>query len=398
MGEDVIEIDFFRGVEEVINEESLSKKLTSGKKLRIKLGVDPTRPDIHLGHVVVLKKLKKFQDMGHQAIFLIGDFTTKIGDPSGKSKTRPMLTDEDIDRNTRTYLDQVGRILDVSKTEVRKNSEWFSGMNFSDILQIAAKFTVAQILERDDFEKRLKSGSDIGIHETLYPIMQAFDSVMLKADVELGGTDQKFNMLAGRSLQRKMGQEPQDVITTKLLVGLDGKEKMSKSLDNYIGVTESPDQQFGKIMSIPDELIIPYLNLVTDVPKEEIANIESAMKDGANPKEFKERLGREIVTMFHSGSEAVRAEENFKRVFRGKEQPDEMTTINLPAGSHRVVDLLARTGVSGSFSQSRRLIEQGGVSIDSAKISDPLAMISVYDGMVVRVGKYNFFQVKTEND
>ncbi|OQA05003.1 MAG: Tyrosine--tRNA ligase [bacterium ADurb.Bin400] len=386
--------DFFvRGVAEIIEEKSLKDKLKSGKTLRIKMGVDPTRPDLHLGHTVAIRKLREFQEAGHKVIFLIGDFTAKVGDPSGKNKTRPMLDDQDILRNAQTYLDQVGKILDIEKTELRRNSEWYSKMDFNDILQVAAKFTVAQILERDDFEKRLKGGSDIGMHELLYPIMQAYDSVMLEADVEMGGTDQKFNMLAGRSLQKKMGQAPQDVMTMKLLVGLDGKEKMSKSLDNYVSITEEPSLQFGKIMSIPDNLIIEYFDLCTDIPKTTVAKYQSEMENGANPRDYKEKLALEIVKMYHGSESAKEAKESFVRQFREKELPEDMPEVKLE-GRYKLPLLLISLGAVGSNSEARRLIEQGGVRVDGAKLEDPNSIVSVYGGMVVQVGKRRFYKIK----
>ncbi len=386
--------DFFeKGVAEIIDEKSLKTKLSSGRKLRIKLGVDPTRPDIHIGHAVAIRKLRQLQDEGHKIIFLIGDYTTKIGDPSGRNKTRPILSDEEIAKNAKTYFDQVGKILDIKKTEIRYNSEWYSKMKFSEILELCSLFTVAQIIERDDFEKRLKSGSDIGIQETLYPIMQAYDSVILKADVEFGGTDQKFNILAGRSLQKKMGQEPQDIIMVKLLVGLDGKEKMSKSLDNYVGITESANSQFGKIMSIPDSLIIEYFNLCTDLPAKEIEKHKEDLKKGTNPRDIKEKLAFEIVKIYHSEKDAEGAIQEFKNVFTKKELPTDIPEVKI-SGNYELPLFLIEVGAAGSNSEAKRLIEQGGVKIDGAKITDPKSDIATHAGMIIQVGKKKVYKIK----
>lgn len=387
--------DFFtRGVSEVIDQKSLEEKLKSGKNLRIKLGVDPTRPDLHLGHTVVLRKMKEFQDMGHTVIFLLGDYTAKVGDPSGKSKTRPMVSDEEIEVNAKTYLDQVGKILDLDKVEIRRNSEWFSKMDFNDVLKLVAKFTVAQIIERDDFAKRLKSGADVSMHEILYPVMQAYDSVMLEADVEMGGTDQKFNLLAGRDLQRKMNQAPQDIMTVPLLVGLDGKEKMSKSLDNYIGVSEAPEEQFGKTMSIPDNLILEYFNLVTDVPESTIAKYGREMVEGANPRDYKEKLAVEIVKMYHGEQAAEEAKENFINRFQKKELPKDIPVIDSEEKNTDLVSLMTRFEIVPSKSEARRLLEQGAVRVDGVKITDPAQVIGIpEEGVVLEVGKRSVYKV-----
>lgn len=386
--------DFFeKGIVEIIDEKSLRSRLVSGKKLVIKLGVDPTRPDIHLGHAVALRKLKALQGKGHKIIFLIGDYTTKIGDPSGKNKARPVLSDEEIAKNAKTYFDQVGKILDVKKTEIRYNSEWYSKMSFSDILELTSRFTVAQIMERDDFEKRLKNGSDIGIQETLYPIMQAYDSVVLEADIEFGGTDQKFNMLAGRSLQKKMGQLPQDIIMVKLLVGLDGKEKMSKSLDNYIGITENANSMFGKVMSIPDSMMGEYFELCTDFTVSEIKKFEKDVESGTNPRDIKQKLAFEIVKIYHGKEEAEKAKEEFKNVFSKKELPTNIPEVEIE-GNYDLPLFLIEIGAASSNSEARRLIEQGGVKIDGAKITDPKSAISTHPGMIVQVGKKKVYKIK----
>jgi len=385
--------DFFeKGIVEIIDEKSLKEKLKS-KKLRIKYGVDPTRPDIHIGHSVQLRKLKELQDEGHTIIFLIGDYTTKIGDPSGRKSTRPILTDEEIKANAKTYFDQVGKILDVKKTEIRYNSEWFSKMDFNEILNLAGKFTVAQIIERDDFQKRLKGGVDIGLHEMFYPLMQAYDSVALKADVEFCGNDQKFNVLAGRDLQKKMGQTPQDLIITELLVGLDGVNKMSKSLDNYVGITEESNSQFGKIMSIPDKLVIKYFELCTGLPMDEISKYEKQIEGGTNPRDIKEKLAFEIVKIYHGEKEAEKAKEEFKKVFSNKELPTNIPEVKL-AGNYDLPLFLLELGAASSNSEAKRLIEQGGVKIDGAKITDFKSDISTHPGMIIQVGKKKVYRIK----
>jgi tyrosyl-tRNA synthetase len=357
--------DFFeKGIVEIIDEKSLKAKLKTNKKLRIKMGFDPTRPDIHLGHAVGLRKLKELQDAGHKIIFLIGDYTAKIGDPSGRNTTRPVLTDQEIKENAKTYFNQVGKILDVKKAEVRYNSEWYKKMQFSDILQLLGKFTVAQIIERDDFEKRLKAGADIGMHELLYPLMQAYDSVMLKADVEFGGSDQKFNMLAGRDLQRKMGQTPQDVVMVRLLVGTDGKEKMSKSLNNYIAITDGPNIMFGKVMSIPDSAIPEYYELATDLTESAIEKVKKAVKSDANPRDLKLDLAYEITKLYHGEIAAKKAKEEFIKVFTNKEMPTDIPEVKLDHGTYDILLLLVDLKAVSSSSEARRLIEQGGVKID----------------------------------
>ena len=384
-----------RGVSEVIVKNELENKLKEGKKLRIKYGVDPTKPDIHLGHTAVLLKLKKFQQEGHIVIFLIGDYTTKIGDPSGRNTTRPMLSDEEIKVNAETYFKQVGKILDTKKTETRYNSEWFSKMDLNDIFQIASKFTVQQIIERDDFQKRLKLGSNITLYEIFYPLMQAYDSIMLKSDVEIGGTDQKFNMLAGRGLQKKMGQAPQDVITIKLLVGTDGKEKMSKSLGNYIAITDSPNDMFGKVMSIPDSLIMDYYELCTDVSDDELKNIESRIS--SSPREAKAELAKLIVEMYHSEEAAEKAAGEFDRVFKNREIPKDIEVRKTK--EMRIDEMLVFLEMAESKSEARRLVGQGAVYQDNKKITDPYQIIKLdtysADGTVIKSGR-KFIKVVPE--
>ncbi len=384
---------FEKGVAEIIDEKSLEAKLKANKKLRIKMGFDPTRPDIHLGHAVGLRILRKLQDAGHTIIFLIGDYTTKIGDPSGRNTTRPILSDQEIKKNAATYFNQASKILDVKKAEIKYNSAWLKKLDLNDILQLAGKFTVAQIVERDDFEKRLKKGVDVGLHEVLYPLMQAYDSVVLNADVEFGGTDQKFNLLAGRDLQKKMGQKPQDIVMVDLLVGLDGKEKMSKSLDNYIGVTEDPNTMFGKVMSIPDSLIEMYFNLCTDETPSKTAKYMNEIKEGKNPRDIKLILAEKIVEIYHGKKEAEEAREEFIKIFSRKELPSSIPTVNL-SGTYELPLFLIELNATQSNSEARRLIAQGAVRIDHTKVTDPKAEVATHPGMIVQVGKKKFYKIK----
>jgi tyrosyl-tRNA synthetase len=375
-------------VADVIVRESLEKKLRSGKKLRIKLGADPSRPDLHIGHAVLLRKLRAFQELGHKVIFIVGDFTARIGDPTGKSKTRPMLTEKEIKANAKTYLAQVGKVLDVKRAEVRFNSEWLGKMKAADFVQLCAKFTVARIIERDDFSKRLKSGADVHMHELLYPMLQAYDSVVLKADVEIGATDQTFNMLAGRALMSKMEMVPQDVMTAELLVGTDGKEKMSKSLGNYVGLTDSADEMFGKTMSIPDFALDNWLELAADYSKEEIAAEKAALAKGENPRDVKMRLAKRLAALYHGAKAADAAEAAFKARFQKGEMPKEMP--KLQADGAKLYEAVARAfGLSNS--QARRDIEAGGVKVDGQVVKDPMA--SVKEGNVVQKGKLHFVKI-----
>jgi tyrosyl-tRNA synthetase len=383
----------YRGIEDIISEPELEKKLKSGKKLRIKFGADPSRPDIHLGHTVALRLLKRFQDLGHEVIFLIGDYTARIGDPSGRNTARPILTEKEIEENAKTYFEQVGKVIDIKKAEIHYNSEWYKGMSFADLLKLTSLFTVSQIIERDDFEKRLKEGREVGIHELLYPIMQAYDSVILKADIEIGGTDQRFNLLAGRELQKKVGQIPQDIITCKLLVGLDGKEKMSKSLNNYIAVTESANDIFGKVMSIKDEQILNYFSLLTDLSDNEIKETENKLKDGFNPRDIKYKLAKEITAYYSSETEAEAAGKQFDLVHQKKEIPEDIEEIKLD-GEFDVLSLLGQLKLIESNSEGRRLISQGGVKIDGATIAEISETVKTRSGMVVQVGKRKFVKIK----
>jgi len=382
-----------RGTVEIISEQDLLAKLRTARPLRVKLGVDPSAPDIHLGIAVVLRKLRQFQDLGHEAILVVGDFTALIGDPSERKRTRPMLRREDIEKNVATYRDQYSRILDPKKTRVVFNSQWLAPMRFEDVIRLGAKTTVARVLERDDFANRLRSGVPIFMHELLYPLCQAMDSVQLQADVELGGTDQKFNNLMGRDLQREFGQEPQVVMLTPLLVGLDGVEKMSKSLGNAIGITDPPEEMYGKVMSIPDELIAHYFEFATEVPIDEVA--------GLQPRDAKARLAREIVAVWHGAKKAKEAEEAFERVFKGKELPAEIPEApvgrdELKHGKIKIVDLLVRAGLAESKSEARRLVSQGGVSLDGGRVRQPDAEIAVTDGLVLRVGRRRFARIRLD--
>jgi tyrosyl-tRNA synthetase len=377
-------------------EELLSRGIDqSGRKLRLKFGVDPTRPDIHLGHAVVLRKLRQFQDMGHTVIFLIGDYTTKIGDPSGKNTTRPVLTDSEIAANIKTYLDQVGHILNLKKAEVRYNSEWLKGLNFADVIELASQTSVAQLIEREDFANRLTSGQELALHELLYPLIQAYDSVMLKADVEFGGTDQLFNLMAGRSLQRKLGQKPQAVIIAELLVGLDGTKKMSKSHDNYVGISDAPLDMYGKIMSLPDGLIAPYYKLCTDVPLEAIDGLVMTIGEGANPRDSKASLAREIVAIYHGEGEAVEAEQAWNKQFREGGKPEEIEEYLVPHKNLSLVELLVEAGLATSKTEARRLLEQNGVRLDD-ETQGLESVPTLKNGQILQVGKRRYLKLRVK--
>ncbi|HEX6156076.1 MAG TPA: tyrosine--tRNA ligase, partial [Burkholderiales bacterium] len=357
-----------RGVDELIVVEELAKKLASGRKLRIKLGLDPTAPDLHLGHTVVINKLRDFQQLGHQVQFLIGDFTGMIGDPTGKNQTRPPLTREEIDKNARTYREQVFKILDPDKTQILFNSEWSDKLGAEGIIRLAARYTVARLLERDDFAKRMKNNQPVALHELLYPLMQGYDSVAMKADVELGGTDQKFNLLVGRELQKQFGQEPQCILTMPLLEGLDGKEKMSKSLGNYVGIAEPPQEIFGKLMSVSDELMWRYIELLSFEP---LSTLEKWKKD--HPRDVKVRFAKEIVARFHGAAAAERAEADFASRFREGEVPAEMPEVTVRApdgGGMLIAQLLKQAQLTPSTSEAQRMIDQGGVKLDGERVSD----------------------------
>lgn len=389
-----------RGSVEVLVEEELREKLEKSAKtgvpLKIKAGFDPTAPDLHLGHTVLLHKLRHFQKLGHQIFFLIGDFTGMIGDPTGKSETRKALTREDVLKNAETYKEQVFKILDPDKTRVVFNSDWLAKMTATDMIGLAAKYTVARMLERDDFGKRYANQLPISIHEFLYPLIQGYDSVALEADVELGGTDQKFNLLVGRELQREWGQRPQTVLTMPLLEGLDGINKMSKSLGNYIGINEPADEIFGKIMSISDDLMIRYYELLSDLPLSDLAKLKSELKSGAvHPMDAKKQLGREIVARYHGASTASQAEENFVKRFRDNLMPDDMPELRLSSESPAVLlcKVLAEAGLVKSNSEGRRAIVQGGVKINGEKVSDENLEIRSQGEYILQVGKRRFAKV-----
>jgi tyrosyl-tRNA synthetase len=392
-----------KGADEIIDIEDLKAKLEKsqkeGKPLRVKLGLDPTAPDIHLGHAVVLRKIKQLQDLGHKAIIIIGDFTGMIGDPSGRSKTRPALTKEEVLENARTYQEQIFKVIDRDKTEVRFNSEWLGALDFSDVIVLASKHTVARMLEREDFKKRFEEHESIGIHEFFYPLMQGYDSVAIEADIELGGTDQRFNLLMGRTIQRDYGQESQVALMMPLLEGTDGVEKMSKSLGNYIGIYEEPNEMYGKVMSIPDELMIKYYELATDIHPDEISKIKAGLEDGSyHPRDAKMRLAREITSLYHSEEAAQKAEEQFKAVFQRGGMPDEIPTFEVPQDiiSQEGVDmarLIVEAGLAPSTSQARRLISQGAIRVNGEK-TDELKNPTLKDQDVVQVGKRNFIRVR----
>jgi tyrosyl-tRNA synthetase len=388
-----------KGTVDLIREEDLRKKLersaATGKPLRIKLGLDPTAPDIHVGHTVVIRKLKAFQDLGHTVIFLIGDFTGMIGDPSGKNVTRPPLSREEIDANAETYKRQMFKLLDPEKTELRFNGEWLDKFSAADFVKLCAKTTVKQILERDDFTKRMNEEKPISLHELLYPLVQGYDSVALNADVELGGTDQKFNLLMGRNLQREYSQEPQVIITTPLLEGLDGVNKMSKSLANYIGIDEPAGEMFGKVMSISDELMWKYYELLTDLTVSEISDLKSQVSDGENPRNVKVRLAKSIIKDFHSQESADQAEEEFVRRFVQKEVPDEIEEKAIAAGNYALSSLLAETNLVASKGEARRLIEQGGVKVNGEKAGSASAEVEIgSESVLLQVGKRKFLKVR----
>lgn len=388
-----------RGVEEIIPIEELEQKIKrsieTGIPLNVKLGADPSRPDLHLGHTVVLKKLRHFQDLGHQAILIIGDFTGMIGDPTGRSKTRPPLTLEETREFGKTYFEQASKVIDGSKAKIVYNSEWLAKMTFEDVIKLASKYTVARMLERDDFEKRYRNGEPISIHEFLYPLAQAMDSVAIKSDVELGGTDQKFNLLVGRDIQREYGQEPQVILTMPILPGTDGVEKMSKSLDNYIGISEPPSEIYGKTMSIPDNLIYTYFELVTDVSKTELELIKKQLNDpSVNPRDLKRKLARTIVEQYYSKEAALEAEENFDKIFVRKEIPDEVMEVEIDkASSSNIISLLRSIGAAPSNSEARRLVDQGGVSINGEKITNVNATLQIPNESILKVGKRKFYKL-----
>jgi len=392
-----------QGIETIYSERELLEKLKQAvaqdRPLRIKLGLDPTAPDIHLGHTVQLRKLRQFQDLGHRAVLIIGDFTARIGDPSGRSKTRPVLNERQVEDNAQTYFEQAGKILDLdpAKIEVRYNSEWLEPLSFVDVLRLAGKVTIGQILKRDDFRKRLNSEAPIGLHELMYPLMQAYDSVAVHADVEMGGTDQTFNLLLARELQQEDGQEPQVVIVRPLLVGLDGTEKMSKSLGNYVGLTDPPELMFEKILSVPDQIMGSYYTLLTDTPPEQIEVLVDPSQ--THPKQTKMKLAQIIVSQYHSHDAAQQAAERFDRVHVQRELPQQLPEVVVTAdlmdgGKIWLPKLLVHCRLCASTSEARRLITQGGVLVDNRRWSDPQGKIELQDGIVLQIGRRKFARIK----
>lgn len=374
------------GAVELINRDHLRSRIERGEHLRVKLGLDPTRPDIHLGHTVVLRALHRYQEQGHQAVLIIGDWTARIGDPSGQNATRPQLTKEEVDAAAKTYLDQAWKILDEGETEVRFQSEWFDKMRLEDVVQLTSRYTVARMLTRDDFSKRMANKQPVALHETLYPLLQAYDSVAVRADLELGGTDQTFNLLVGRDIQEAYGQPPQDIQTMPLLEGLDGVQKMSKSLDNYIGIDEPPEVMYGKAMSIPDHLILRYFRLTTDADEEEIREMDRAMEAGQNPRDLKMRLAAAIVRQFHGSEAANRAAEQFRKSYQERSQPAFIEDVEVPEEELPISSLFVVAHLVASKSEARRLAAQKGLYIDDEPVVDPEKRVVPKEGMRLRRG------------
>ena len=386
-----------RGTDEILTEGDLKKKLESGKQLTVKAGFDPTAPDLHLGHTVLLNKLRHFQDLGHKVVFLIGDFTGQIGDPSGKNKTRPTLTSEELIANAKTYEKQVFKILKKELTEVKFNSEWCNKLGADGLIGLASKYNVARMLERDDFNKRYSANQSIAIHEFLYPLVQGYDSVALEADVECGGTDQKFNLLVGRELQRSYDQEPQVVLTVPILEGLDGTNKMSKSLNNFIAIDEEPNDMFGKIMSISDELMWRWFELLSFITEDEIEQLKIKMKEGTNPRDIKFLLAEELVDRFHSEGEGKSCKEAFLQRFQKGQIPDDIPSVSVDVGADGMplTNLLKNCEMTTSTSEAMRLIKQGGVKINSVKVEDPKLIVMQGQESIYQVGKRKFLKIKT---
>lgn len=382
-----------KGTLEIINENELIEKLKKGGPLKVKLGVDPTSPYIHLGHTVVLNKLRDFQILGHQVILIIGSGTAVIGDPSGRDKTRSLLTLDEIQKNAQYYSEQAFKILDKEKTEIRFNGDWLLNLTLKDIVSLCSHFTVARILERDDFFNRYKSGNPIYLHELLYPVMQAYDSIVIDADIELGGTDQKFNLLCGRELQKELGKEEQIAILMPILRGIDGEKRMGKSLGNYIGINETPKDMFGKIMSIPDHLIIEYFELLTNISTIEIEEYKKKMESSENPMKFKLRLAKEIVTRYHSKEDADREEEEFMRVFSKKEIPEDIETFSVDKDEIDLLDFLKENNIIPSKSEGRRIFNQGGIYVNNERYLDPSFKIKIEKEIILKVGKRKFIKV-----
>ena len=385
-----------RGIDEVLTEDDLVSKLKSKKQLTVKVGFDPTAPDLHLGHTVILNKMRHFQDLGHKVVFLIGDFTGRIGDPSGKNKTRPSLDKEELEKNAKTYSDQVFKILNKDLTDIRFNSEWCEDLGADGIIGLASKYNLGRMLERDDFSKRYKANQQIAIHEFLYPLIQAYDSIALNADVEMGGTDQKFNLLVGRELQRAFDQEPQVCITLPILEGLDGTNKMSKSLDNYVGINEDPNEMFGKIMSISDDLMWRWFELLSFRPINEVNELKKEVKSGMNPRDTKILLAEEIIERFHSKEDAENAKNTFLDRFQKGAKPKEIETFSISLDDDIAIgNLLKESGLVQSTSEAMRLVKQGAVKINDEKIDDPKLSIERNQELLVQVGKRRFLKIKT---
>ena len=387
-----------RGAVEILPEDELVKKieksLKNEKPLVAKLGCDPSRPDLHIGHSVVLRKLSHFQQLGHQAVLIVGDFTGMIGDPSGRSATRPALTLKETKENGESYFNQATKILDRERTKMVYNSEWLRQMNFEEVIKLSSKYTVARMIERDDFTKRFRAGEPISVHEFLYPLAQAMDSVAIKSDIELGGTDQKFNLLVGRDIQREYGMEPQCILTMPLIVGTDGVEKMSKSYDNYIGISDTPKNIYGRTLSIPDDLIYLYYELATDIENTELAKIKNQLDDpSVNPRDLKRKLARTFITMYYDSDEAVKAEEEFDKVFIKKEIPNDIPDLFIDEAEIGILDLIIKAEFASSKGEAKRLVTQGGVSISGDSINDIGDKIIVEDGMVLKVGKRKFVKL-----
>ena len=386
-----------RGTDEVIPIEELEQKLTksldTGIPLQVKFGCDPSRPDLHIGHGVVLRKLRHFQDLGHEAVLLIGDFTAMIGDPTGRNKTRPQITLEETKENAQSYIDQASIILSKENLTIVYNSDWLGEMDFSDVIKLSSKYTVARMLERDDFTKRYQDGVPISVHEFLYPLAQGYDSVHLKSDVELGGTDQKFNLLVGRDLQKEAGQNPQVIITTPILERTDGVEKMSKSYDNYIGLTDSPSEIYGRTLSIPDSLIGRYFEFATEIPTDKLTAIENDLENGiSNPRDLKRELARELVTLYHDNDAALKAEQEFDALFIQKDEPDDMPEYKL-AESEKLIGIMVKNGMVASNGEGKRMISQGGVRLDKEKVDDIHSTIEPGKNVVLKVGKRKFLRI-----
>ena len=385
-----------RGIDEVLTEDDLVSKLKSKKQLTVKVGFDPPAPDLHLGHTVILNKMRHFQDLGHKVVFLIGDFTGRIGDPSGKNKTRPSLDKEELEKNAKTYSDQVFKILNKDLTDIRFNSEWCEDLGADGIIGLASKYNLGRMLERDDFSKRYKANQQIAIHEFLYPLIQAYDSIALNADVEMGGTDQKFNLLVGRELQRAFDQEPQVCITLPILEGLDGINKMSKSLDNYVGINEDPDEMFGKIMSISDDLMWRWFELLSFRPINEVNELKKEVKSGMNPRDTKILLAEEIIERFHSKEDAENAKNTFLDRFQKGAKPKDIETFSISLDDDIAIgNLLKESGLVQSTSEAMRLVKQGAVKINDEKIDDPKLSIEKNQELLVQVGKRRFLKIKT---